>query len=273
MNPSDFEPLAPDLADVLRDDREASGTDEAPAAAAHSVRRRIELSIAGLAPLPSHPTPAPAAPPAAPSPGATALSLSPLAQRVLLGVVISLSIGVGAGALGMRAYDTRGPSNDGAGPSIVDASPGPQPNQPENADLTASRAIPSAAPTPTESVSSAEPKRPSARPSNAVPTLAPTPPLGLPAADLIAERLLLDDARAALLRGEGSKAIPTLSEHVRRYPKGRLAEERDALLVQALVRSGRRAEAFERGERFIRQYPGSLLAPAVRDALATNSDN
>jgi hypothetical protein len=63
-----------------------------------------------------------------------------------------------------------------------------------------------------------------------------------------------------------------LDEHARRFPRGVLAEEREALASQALARSGRGNEALDRGTRFRRTYPTSLMAPAVEDALGTISD-
>jgi TolA-binding protein len=54
---------------------------------------------------------------------------------------------------------------------------------------------------------------------------------------LRAERLLIETASAALLRGDHESALAALREHARRFPKGNLAQERDVLLTKA--RAGR----------------------------------
>jgi TolA-binding protein len=48
-----------------------------------------------------------------------------------------------------------------------------------------------------------------------------------------AERILLEAANAALLRGDHVAAIASLRKHERRYPKGELVQERDVLMAQA----------------------------------------
>lgn len=48
-----------------------------------------------------------------------------------------------------------------------------------------------------------------------------------------AERILLEAANAALMRGDAAAAINALSEHKRSYPHGELAQERDILMAQA----------------------------------------
>jgi hypothetical protein len=48
-----------------------------------------------------------------------------------------------------------------------------------------------------------------------------------------AERILLEAANAALLRGDHAAAIASLRKHERRYPRGELVQERDVLMAQA----------------------------------------
>jgi hypothetical protein len=57
------------------------------------------------------------------------------------------------------------------------------------------------------------------------------------AGSLRAERLLLEAASAALMRGDPESAIPALRKHAQRFPRGALAEEREALLERALAAS------------------------------------
>jgi hypothetical protein len=84
---------------------------------------------------------------------------------------------------------------------------------------------------------------------------------------LAAERKLVEMARTALTRGQTEGALAALHRHTRLFPHGQLAEERDSLLVQALMAKGEFAQARERGIRFYRQYPQSLFEPVVDQAL------
>jgi TolA-binding protein len=54
---------------------------------------------------------------------------------------------------------------------------------------------------------------------------------------LRAERLLLETASAALVRGDTDSAILALRKHAQRFPHGALAEEREALLKRATTAS------------------------------------
>lgn len=88
-----------------------------------------------------------------------------------------------------------------------------------------------------------------------------------PGDSLAAERALLDPARTALGRGDGASALAAAAKHEVAFRGGALAEEREAIAVQALVQVKRKEEARARGERFLVRYPGSMLAPAVKAAL------
>lgn len=48
-----------------------------------------------------------------------------------------------------------------------------------------------------------------------------------------AERILLEAANAAILRGDRAAAMASLQQHARTYPRGELAVERDILMSQA----------------------------------------
>ncbi len=87
-----------------------------------------------------------------------------------------------------------------------------------------------------------------------------------PARDLSAERGMLDGARAALGRGDPLAALVAVKGHERQFPRGALAEERDALYVQALAQSGKMPEARARATKFKQTYPDSMLLPAVTAA-------
>jgi len=87
--------------------------------------------------------------------------------------------------------------------------------------------------------------------------------------NMAAERRLLDVARTALGRGNGVDALAACDEHARKFPNGLLAEEREAIAVQALVESKRLPEARVRSDRFRQSYPKSILLPAVAAAVVS----
>lgn len=97
----------------------------------------------------------------------------------------------------------------------------------------------------------------------------PGPAPAMPGDDvsLGVERQLLDRGRLSLVRGDAVGALADLDEHRRRYPESQLSEVREALTVQALLRSGRVAEARSHEAEFRRRYPSSLLLPALDAAL------
>jgi len=86
---------------------------------------------------------------------------------------------------------------------------------------------------------------------------------------LQAERALLDDARSALGSGDAATALTLLDDHGRRFPRGQLGEEREALTIQALVMLQRSEEARARAAHFRAVSPNSLFMPAVDAALAS----
>jgi hypothetical protein len=98
-------------------------------------------------------------------------------------------------------------------------------------------------------------RRPAASPSTA------------PHDDASAEVRLLERARQALARTEFSSALTALAHHERRYPAGRLAEEREALKVIALAGLGRRDEAQRVAGEFRKHFPRSVLLPRIDEML------
>jgi hypothetical protein len=81
------------------------------------------------------------------------------------------------------------------------------------------------------------------------------------------ERALLDAARGALAKGEPEACLSELAKHARAFPSGMLAEEREALAVNALVGVGRYSEARQKADLFARRHPNSFLAPSVDAAI------
>jgi hypothetical protein len=98
----------------------------------------------------------------------------------------------------------------------------------------------------------------------AKPTRAGRPPATLqPAA---AELHLLRRAQAAYVRGDQRATLALVAEHAQLFPYGRMAEERDALRVQALAECGRKAEARRAAATFAARYPRSVLLSQMHEA-------
>jgi hypothetical protein len=74
---------------------------------------------------------------------------------------------------------------------------------------------------------------------------------------------LLRQARAAVARRDFSAALGPIGEHARRFRRGRLVEEREALRVRALSGLGRTEEARRAADAFEKRFPRSVLLPAV----------
>ncbi|HEY4393058.1 MAG TPA: hypothetical protein VGP64_03305 [Polyangia bacterium] len=83
------------------------------------------------------------------------------------------------------------------------------------------------------------------------------------------ELRLLEPARAAVERGDFALAMFPIAEHARRFKLGRLAEEREALRVRALVGLGRYGEARRAAAAFALHFPRSPLLPAVSEMSAS----
>jgi outer membrane protein assembly factor BamD (BamD/ComL family) len=64
-------------------------------------------------------------------------------------------------------------------------------------------------------------------------------------------------ARRVLRAGDPLRALTLLDAARARFPEGILVQEREALSIEALVRSGQRALATKRAEAFLRTYPKS----------------
>jgi len=89
------------------------------------------------------------------------------------------------------------------------------------------------------------------------------------ASQLSAERVILDEARTAISQGDAQRGLDRLERHRRLFPNALLAEERDALQVQALVKAARYEEARARADSFRKRTPDSLFLPMVDAAIAS----
>jgi hypothetical protein len=81
---------------------------------------------------------------------------------------------------------------------------------------------------------------------------------------------LLQRARTAVASRAFSTALDAIAEHQRRFPRGRLQEEREALRVKALLGLGRNDDARRAGERFRERFPRSVLLPRIEETTRPN---
>jgi hypothetical protein len=87
--------------------------------------------------------------------------------------------------------------------------------------------------------------------------------------DRLAEEVqLLSRAQKDLYAGRFGAALGLLAEHQRKFPRGRLTQERVAARIQALCGLGRVAEA---NAELARVSPGSLHAGRAREACASKA--
>lgn len=80
------------------------------------------------------------------------------------------------------------------------------------------------------------------------------------------EYALLRAARGALAR-EPARALSLADQHARQFASGMLAQEREAIAVDALVRLGQIGSARVRAQRFLRNYPQSPYVKRIENAV------
>jgi len=227
-----------DLRDLLNAEREL----EAPKA---DTRERLLERLAPLLLLPPGGVPDPTALADSATAGATKTIAQAGWRAKILVPVLSAALGSVGGAA-THAYVTR-PSPSAPAPSRkLEATPAPAP-------------APKAASAAPEQATAPEATAPAA-------SLAPRPATPLPpssAGTLRGERLLLESATAALMRGDPTTALGTLQKHAHQYPHGALSEEREVLWVKALRAQGNEAAAEKRANDFKRRFPSSLQQGAL----------
>jgi hypothetical protein len=234
---------------------------EVDTVALQRVRRRFEVGVPGV-PLP---------PP----------RLLPLrstrtlrqAWRSRAGIGAALLVGTAFGASG-AALVSRVGSRAPVIESSVATARGSTPLAPLSVPAATPLSAPAAAGVPTPSISSQPPGAvsrgtPSARSGSAPLAVARAPQVVPPRLGLDAEMRALDAARVALRAGETERALEILRAHAAVHATSSLSQERDALLVRALVAAGQYAEAREVGRLFETRYAHSILLPSVERALAS----
>jgi hypothetical protein len=186
--------------------------------------------------------PSPTGQGAAPASGTAAST----ALTVAKGTVIVALIGAGI----VASYRTmRGPIPPITQPSAAAPAPAPH-EQPQ---------LPSVSPPPGD--------EPSADPPRSAKIVHSTPRSNAAATKEVAENArasqlreeseMILGARRVLRAGDPLRALTLLEAARARFPEGILVQEREALSIEALVRSGQRALATKRAEAFLRAYPKS----------------
>ena len=136
----------------------------------------------------------------------------------------------------------------------------PAPVQAPAAQQRLTAAEPAPTPKPVEEIASEPDGRPTAGPSRPAPE-------GSAGDSYAVELGLLKRARAAVASGEFSSALAAIAEHQRRFPAGRLGEEREALRIKALVGLGRKDEARHAADRFRERFPRSVLSTKIEETV------
>jgi hypothetical protein len=80
-----------------------------------------------------------------------------------------------------------------------------------------------------------------------------------------AELYLLQRAQSDYASQDFPDALVLVAEHARRFPNGRLAEEREALRVRSLAGAGRGDQARRALGAFAKRFPRSVLLPRLQE--------
>jgi hypothetical protein len=288
----ELEPLSPELEALLESERRSSG---APTVARERLRGRLQRLFAGVANVLELRPPRSKFGAEGRAPERTPAGRRPrraVGRRVWFGLRAGVAALLGSAALAMASFGLGGlfgalvqsrlhffgspPTNScpgspvPSGPAAIPLAPAPSATAvPEGALRDEQGTLP------TESRFRSD--RPGNHPARARTAALrhiearPASPAPLPRtaadSDLAEQRWLLERARTALSRGDGTAALDSLEEHQRRYPLGQLTEEREVLEIEASLALGHASEARLRATEFERRHPGSLLLPAVDGAL------
>ncbi|MBL9113091.1 MAG: hypothetical protein JNM74_27635 [Myxococcales bacterium] len=246
MSDVDDDKLPDDLADWLGAAKEVRGP---------SPEVRARMTSRMLAALPVGPGGGGGGTTSSPTPPARPAALPGMPQIPAWIAAATFVLGMGAGALVTSGPTAPPKATESLAPTSAQSALAALPKTTEGAASGGSSTLrpedlPAASVAP-------PPSKPSATPSRAA-----------GGSDLSAERAVLDVARTALGRGDPAHALASTDEHARRFPRGALSEEREAIAVQALAQSGRADEARSRALRFKKDHPESILLPAVLAAGA-----
>jgi hypothetical protein len=186
-------------------------------------------------------------------PGAALAPAPAVSRRV--GVAFFAWLGGAAAAMGV------------AGAAIAFHGPSRAAEPPALASSTAAACVQDAAPA--VSVSAISPAL--VPPARSTAELARQPRPATLAESYAAELELLQRAHAAFKIPDYGTTLRLLMDHARRFPNGRLAEEREALRVRALSGSGRVESARVAASAFALRFPRSVFLTRLPAALDTGS--
>lgn len=210
--------------------------------------------------------------------GAKSITISAVSLTTLKSVLLPLSLAAAAVTVVVHssAAPARADGMEAVATSVVPGRPAPRDA------IAASDPVPLAEPAADDPPTLAEPAPATPSPSATV-TAVPGASLGgssrssargrvdaeAPSAETLAQELaLLDDASAAVSRGEPAQALEVLAEHARRFPHGQLEDARRATRVQALCNLGRTEDARAEAAALRRDHPESAVAARTEKTCA-----
>jgi len=171
---------------------------------------------------------------------------APQRQRIAVAAAVILALGMAGAAAALQARVPRS--------SVVDPTVRRSPEAPP---------VPASAPRPpTEEPASASVH--SARPARLH--------RSVPQESYAAELRLLERAQSEYTSQDFPDALMLVAEHARRFPNGRMAEEREALRVRSLAGAGRSGEARRALSTFAEHFPHSALLPRLRQSVQTSEE-
>lgn len=84
------------------------------------------------------------------------------------------------------------------------------------------------------------------------------------------ESRMVTAARDALRAGDSASALSLLARAQQRFRAGVLGQEREALTVEGLAKSGQQAAAQVRGRAFLKNYANSPYSARIRALIGAN---
>ena len=206
-----------------------------------------------------------------------AATLGGLGKGFALGVGVSIAAATGSHFLGAGPLATaptpssmaiQAPSASSASPTAArpfEAAPAAPANDPTHEPQTEPNSLPRAA-TQVGAARTATTQSPAVVQPPGASSIAsfPSEEAALAASRLKEEAALLRRARAELRAGALAQAFATLEASRRAFTAPELTQEREALAIELLYRSGERAAAASRARDFLARFPESPHAAAIR---------
>lgn len=114
-----------------------------------------------------------------------------------------------------------------------------------------------ATPTPPPPPPPVDAQEPEPAPEPVLPSVKQVKPKVVEAVSPEQEAELLTRAMGASQQAHWAEALAAAEQHARRFPNGSLAQEREMIAIESLLRLGRRADAERRAEKFRKAWPTS----------------